>query len=240
MRLLSVDWDTFFPDSAPYDWGHNETGMIFYEIIWGLRAGNRSMATKERALDAYVPDRTMLNGFWQKVLAGKPTLAFASDSHLDAYRVAKEVGWRGMEVYNFDAHHDCGYPGNDGRQAHCGNWLKKLGKRVTRAVQCYPAWRKEAPEGEPKGLQFPREVAYWPLPGPVEFDAVFVCRSSPWTPSWSDHLWLSFLDELKDVAGHVASAPYVEKARPFEPVAMPELDPVKGWQVGAARSSAFA
>jgi hypothetical protein len=50
---------------------------------------------------------------------------------------------------------------------------------------------------------------------------------------------MAFLGELKSMAHHVTTAPYVEKARRFEPMAVPEFDPVKGWQVGAVSSSAL-
>jgi hypothetical protein len=34
MKILSIDWDWFYPDSMPYDWGHNEeNAMIGWMII---------------------------------------------------------------------------------------------------------------------------------------------------------------------------------------------------------------
>ena len=242
MRLLSIDWDFFLPDSFPYDWGHGETNSIFYEIIWGMRANNRPIKGGPRAMDAYVHDQSMLKDFWGKAIIGSPAMVFASDSHLDAYRVlADMLGSRNVEVTNLDAHHDCGYQHKVKDKPDCGNWLQRLGKRVKNATQVYPAWRRESPEGEPRlKLAFPREVRYWPDMAPVKADIVFVCRSSPWTPPWSDQAWLSFLEAAKGLGGLYTGAPYIEKARPFSPIPDVAFDRVKGWQVGAVSSADFA
>ena len=45
MRLLSVDWDFFFPELSfdpqkwmLYDWGHRDSGNFFLDQLWYDRA----------------------------------------------------------------------------------------------------------------------------------------------------------------------------------------------------------
>jgi len=48
---------------------------------------------------------------------------------------------------------------------------------------------------------------------------VFICRSSPWTPSWSDNYWIKFIEYFKTnypyTWDHKMALEYALKPRPF-------------------------
>lgn len=203
MRVISVDWDYFFSDGAPFDWSHNEEQAFCYEMIWHMRCSARNLMTREKAVDVFHPDQNLLNKFWDKVLVGKFHSTFITESHYDLYRILKRN--RNIEIWNFDAHHDCGYAKK--KAADCGNWAQKLGKKIKSFHQIYPAWRKDNPEPSP--LRNPDTIQY-EIPEPIKADVIFICRSSCWTPSWSDDRWLEF---IKPMSEDCVSVPFVMKTR---------------------------
>ena len=106
MRLLSVDFDFFFPTNEReqmwlWDWGHREA-PFFIEAIWTSRAA--------AFLRAGVPLPGLSNdidAFWDRMQIGKGATLYVSESHADAadHRVRRGVS----SVVSYDAHHDCGY-----------------------------------------------------------------------------------------------------------------------------------
>lgn len=192
MKILSIDWDVFFPDSAEFDWGHQEIGM-FYEEIWSHRLSSLSLHTGERAVDKYtlsLPER-----FWEKVLTNKPT-AYVADSHFRIYNLLMRYK-EGVQVVNLDAHNDFGYSDQFPSYIDCGNWalVGKMNGFITKYSIYYPEWRKNYKEGNEEVLD--EEVidhVDYGLPDPDEYDIVFICRSSSWTPPWFDKAFKEFVE----------------------------------------------
>lgn len=191
MKILSIDWDYFFPDASGYDWGANEEQAVFYEAIWSLRISAVNLLTKEKAFDVFRP--SIPEGFW-KIVTNEPTI-YVTDSHSDIYQLLQLE--KHNEIYNIDAHHDCGYDwyslyveGN----LNCGNWgfIGHQEKLIKKFHQYYPLWRINNPEGP---SAFELTTINYGLPAPQEYDQVFICRSSCWTPPWSDTQFSSFVDK---------------------------------------------
>src|SRR5208282_3318381 len=124
LHILSVDWDWFFPDISPYDWGVKEELPLFYELIWKVRATNRNLLTKAEALKEMVPDQNRLQSFWEKVCSNKPQTVIIAESHLLLYQFMKLERIKDASMVNFDAHHDCGY-NNKNSKPDCSNWVFK-------------------------------------------------------------------------------------------------------------------
>ena len=195
-RILSIDWDYFFPDSMPYDMGHSERhGPLMQEILWSTRAASHHQVSGQSLLDHYIP--TIPPGFWD-IVKGVPKQVYVADSHLKIWVVISPLLF--AQVTSLDAHHDCAY--NPQRKlsaktiVDCGNWgyWSRQTFNTGRLDLWYPGWRKSSPE------QFGgRQRAYKPttlnygLPAPAEYDFVFICRSGAWTPPWfdKDFLWFS-------------------------------------------------
>jgi hypothetical protein len=193
MRVLSVDWDYFFPDIAWYDWGHREA-PLFIETLWSLRCANHNLFTGERAIDAVHPDPDLLKSFWSRRISQEPGALLVSESHAALYYWLKD--WTIDELVSFDQHHDLGYPSAKGT-LDCGNWAGKLlnEKRVKRFTLVYPPWRQGKKQKE---TEMPKRKEVTVLYDKEEvprghYDAVFICRSGSWTPSWCDDDFIQFV-----------------------------------------------
>lgn len=192
MKLLSIDWDFFFPDSMPYDWGHNET-FFFLTDAWGMfRTDSHNQVTGEPALDAYAP--TIPRQFWSRVLdKNMPSALFTAESHATIMSVIK--GLRSLSpklvtsITHLDAHHDHGYE-NKSPSLDCGNWAAKAQAMGIEVNLYYPEWRKALAEAKPDVK--PTSIHYG-LPDPDKYLNVFVCRSGCWTPPWYDDCFKRFI-----------------------------------------------
>jgi hypothetical protein len=204
MRLLSVDWDYFVPSiehefvesvrgaRIPYALGGGEVFPdALLDGLWDSRAaallaGGQALPGTSGAEDA----------FWGRFQIDPAARLYFADSHAQAAHAAVRTGV--TEVWNFDAHHDCGYEGawDDPRRlgwVGCANWMCAYALAGAALRVRYPTWRLDA---------FRREVA--PLcpvertfddsrDVPLSFDLVFVARSSAWTPPWLDERYEAFL-----------------------------------------------
>jgi hypothetical protein len=179
MKVLSIDWDYFFPDTSFYDWGANEENPIFLEQIWGLRCEHRNMKTKKSVLTEMKP--SVPKDFWN-IVKNRPQL-YVAESHVQMWKILREKCPVGVDVVNIDAHHDCGYYEKD--QIDCGNWgFYACDDGIARQVTVhYPSWRL----GQSEGYHLVKFRAFYKLPAPANYCAVFICRSGCWTPPWHDH-----------------------------------------------------
>lgn len=190
MNILSVDWDYFFPNSFDYDWGHKET-PFFLDAIWPFRAGHRNMCTGELATKAMRP-RPEFREFWDRVVDGSPAHLVIVESHADMLEILRLVG--PSRVVNFDAHHDLGY--GETEELECGNWaLHGVEEGLIEGYELYyPEWRYDSPESVCEDGWLLHGPEFGLPKEPEHFDLIFICRSSAWTPSWSDDDWLEFIE----------------------------------------------
>ena len=198
MRVLSVDWDYFFPDAFPFDWGHREESLYF-EAIWSMRVADRDRTGKS-VLDIMIPDKEVLRGFWKKVCLNNPIMLYISESHADLGFILKDL--QTEELYNFDAHHDFCYGETIPSDPDCGSWAGYLLKknRLKKYHVIYPEWRKDSPENKPKIMdQFSSKInIHHEIPKMPSIDLVFICRSYAWTPPWADDAWKRFINFWKN------------------------------------------
>lgn len=219
-RILSVDWDYFFPDVYWFDWSQKETSMMFLEYLWTIRYGNVHMKTGEIAKDMVKPDQKLLHNFWEKVCPKEPSMHLSiCESHKDIIQILEAFFEHTVtfSIWNFDQHHDAGY---DMKELNCDNWVKHLydSKRIHDYNVIYPPWRFDDREEKAKIIyhsfyEFP-DLIY-----PEKFEIVFICRSSGWTPSWCDEEWIKFIEYWKKynyLWETKSAAPYALKKRPFD------------------------
>lgn len=195
MRMLSVDWDYFFPipEYDPgylYDWGHNENyGKFMLEDIWIIRAA----AFLRNGLP--LPDTScMVKDFWSRFNLKDCTLFYA-DSHVN---ITKPEALSGIsEIWNFDTHHDSYTPIHQiahDMKVNCQNWAVGCYLMKVNLKTFYPSWASYRAEVDKpsipvriqidNGQQFKRR-----------FDRVFVCRSGAWTPTWLEDKFWRFVEE---------------------------------------------
>jgi hypothetical protein len=184
MKILSIDWDFFFPDSTPYDWGHRES-PLFIDMLWPTRVTNHNLLTKKPVIEEYQPE--VPTDFW-RIVTNHPSRVLIAESHCRMFDLL--IFPEPAEVVNLDAHHDLGYaPGDKNLNLiHAGNWAwaaRKL-KCMSDYTLHYPEWRRGHEEPRRKDKT---KVVYG-LPEPAEYDLVFICRSGAWTPPWyDDQFW---------------------------------------------------
>jgi len=221
LNVLSVDWDYFFPDLIPYDWGHKEV-PFFKEAIWSLRASNRNLFTGAYALDEVSPRG--LESFWEKFSLDGVTFLSITDSHVDLAFILRELSFGPYDIYNCDQHHDLGYSYGQPSGYDCGNWAYRVLQHEVESLKVnsynliYPSWRLERPEHLEMESVDSRVKIFYEIPKDLpSFDFVFICRSSAWTPSWADNHWLQFIhwwsDHYKTLYFTSFREEFVEKAR---------------------------
>lgn len=200
MRLLTIDWDYFFPNALEngeggqmmwlMDWGHQENELFLSPMIWDgrgaafLRAGLGLPRTSGREA-----------GWWGQFRFMPGAELWVTDSH--SLAGTPEVIEGVTQVWSFDAHHDLGYRDRDQRKPgdwfECGSWLQACTEDLgVRAHVRYPLWKTAAFETDrpPEGYDVKFHYAGERMP---RFDRVHVCRSGAWTPTWLDEEFVDFV-----------------------------------------------
>ena len=194
MRLLSVDWDFFFPvpeidKEFLYDWGHSENPSIPNSILWNIRGVDFIQRNKPLPLTS----GEELN-FWERFCFVPDVALYYADSHFNIYsaKVRKNI----TEIWNFDAHHDSYQTEKqmlDKGLITCENWATLFSSIGIKVNTVYPQWKKWAiKEDKPKGTIEKRRVDN-KNKFQEHFDRIFVCRSGAWTPPWIDKYFWDFI-----------------------------------------------
>lgn len=182
MRLLSVDWDYFFPDPIG--------GPMFY-------AGRPVADPKEMAFRVwlfrsklYIERSATLpvtsgdeNHFWERFCFAPDCRLFVAQCHRDCAHPAIIQGV--SELWNFDAHHDAGYEDLPRGSFSDENWMMAYPSQVPKYVR-YPRWKHNAFDIEPP-THIPVDRAIddgAAIEAP--FDVVFLCRTDNLVPPWLD------------------------------------------------------
>ena len=201
MLLLSIDWDYFVP-SIDHEFLRTSGGRVPYALrigeyftdhmvdaLWDSRAA--ALLARDMPLPGTSGEE---QSFWERFhIAGRAVLYYA-DSHAQAAHGLVREGL--TEVWNYDAHHDCGYEGAMGDVDRlgwvgCANWMCYYALRGATLHVRYPWWRRDAASRETPPL-CPVDRTEGDPTQPC--DVVFVARSGAWTPPWRDRAFFSFLD----------------------------------------------
>ncbi len=193
MKVLSVDWDFFFPvpefdDECLYDWGHNERMSLMINGIWTMRAAGFLVMKKELPL---------LSGdekeFWKRFKFKEGAKLYYADSHCFIFR--PEICNQSLqEVWNFDAHHDAYKSREDiikSNSVSCESWATGMVLNGIKVKQFLPTWKsysKEKPMVHVDIEVDPQKPFHKP------FDQIFLCRSGAWTPTWLEENFWSFVE----------------------------------------------
>ncbi len=195
MRLLSIDWDFFFPipEDDPhflYDWGHREDMAFMKDAIWTIQAG----AFLQAGLP--LPRATGYEGFWKRFRHITPDAClYFADSHAHVFNPEVRAGV--TEVWNFDAHHDSYKPPEhilEKKAVTCEDWATAYTMIGVKVYTFFPAWKAYGVEDEkPVAPMMPAVQLDPGKPFNKPFDRVYISRSGAWTPSWLDDDFADFL-----------------------------------------------
>lgn len=223
INVCSIDWDYFFPDEHPYDWGLNEFPASLLNRLWVIRAGNVPIFTKafkdrNIALYNFLPDIERINTFWNHIKT-KDSSIVITESHAELFKIidAMEIE---ITLYNFDAHHDI----YSDKNLNCGNFVYHLLNEGYLKPEnyhiVYPHWREDSLDGLIVCDDIEKINTYYQIPEDLPiFNIIFICRSGAWTPPWSDDHWINFIQYWKQyppIWKNKMALPYVLQKRDFD------------------------
>lgn len=185
MRILSIDFDYFvdtdmetrlmcFPD------GHDNFTPDLTKFIW-----DRRYEFHDNLKDiGLIPDYDIMCEFLKNL---KLRRAMMADSHKEIKEFFSEIKPdEELELINIDFHHDMYITG--GNELDCGNWLRFLVDLKPDAKITWVA--REDSDIDSLCGEFPYYITTDITEVQGEFDLVFLCFSSPWTPP---HLFDAYL-----------------------------------------------
>lgn len=197
-RLLACDWDYFTVTEGQaanaenylmYDWGHSERWAEGLQaVIWMLRA----QAFERMGMPLPTTSGQELT-FWPRFTFSPGAKLWLGDSHVVGAEAARECF---REVWNFDAHHDCGYRGRGiPGTVDCSSWMLAHRWFLPRAklVVRYPEWKKAAFVLERSTAARVDRAFDDGAPDDRPFDGVVIAKSSSWTPPWLDPQFVAFV-----------------------------------------------
>ena len=190
--LVSIDLDFFCREKLEWDWGHSEDpeGSTLFSIT--VYYNETDPYIYADCLPSEFCDKLQIKGF----VFNSKTKILASSSHKDAYLFFKNM--KSKEIYNFDAHHDCGYAKyklSNIFELDCENWAYNLNKNKNKSIiTVYPKWRnindEEGPCCKTKIIKF----SDLELNNKKEVEAVFISQSPAWVPSHFDNYFLDLVN----------------------------------------------
>lgn len=185
MRILSIDFDYFIDTSIEvrnecFPDGHDNLSPAITRFVWDSRYEFHDNL-KDIGL---IKDYDKMCEFLKNLKGGRVLFA---DSHREIEKFFSEIkADEELELINIDFHHDMYVTG--GNTLDCGNWLRFL---VDLKPDAKITWvRREDSDIESLSGDFPYYHTTDISEVQGEFDLIFVCFSSPWTPP---HLYTDYM-----------------------------------------------
>lgn len=199
--LLTIDWDYFMPYISMMNTSYMENKSNIINHWYKMYLENKSFG---RDLTQIMRSADFLKGFWdrlrKKFKYDKDMKMIVSDSHKEAYYVAKEFECK--EVINIDAHTDLGYGGMESLnfEVNCANWLGKLfkDKVIDKGEILLSPYSAEEPD-DFQEINNSFNIQYKDIDSieeNLDVKAIHVCRSGAWTAPWLDCEFDEFVREL--------------------------------------------
>lgn len=200
-KVLSIDFD-FFQNTTKDALSHYPDGVDVSSEISTIVWGSYYVGPKKEIIESVTLNRGLfcqMLAILSKLRSDIPVKIANSHVHaydfIHQYRNGKEVA-----VFNVDLHHDLF---NDNPELDCGNWLKHLKDDLP---ETNIHWIARPISLECYGINdFPVETDFEKIKN-IDFDAVFICRSDPWTPPHLDE----YFDRMVELCAALFDSTYVE------------------------------
>lgn len=200
-KVLSIDWDylidattkermTMFPDG-----GSEALPVMLQDIVWSSRYGENEKLEKIK-VDTKALE--LLKEFILKTCS-KSTFCTVYDSHKYCFdEILSRLHYnQPIEVVNVDYHHDL-YENDFLNEIDCGNWVNGLFYtnlyRNLRAEDKYHWIHRDDSDmlSEPKRCVETSTIEGLSTLEGIQFDLLFICRSSVWSPPHLDKEFIEF------------------------------------------------
>lgn len=188
MRILSIDFDYFINTDIDtrnvcFPNGHDDLPPSLIRFVWDRRY---EFHDNIRNLGV-IKDFDVMCEFLRNSNCDHILIA---DSHREISKLFDNIKEdEELELINIDFHHDMYVTG--GENLDCGNWLRFL---VDIKPNAKITWvRREDSDVDSLMGDFPYHHTTDISEVQGEFDAIFICFSSPWTPP---HLYDKFLEMI--------------------------------------------
>lgn len=225
--LLTIDWDYFMPYISMMNTSYMENKSNIINHWYKLYLENKSLG---KDLTKIMRSAGFLRGFWDRLYNkfnyDKDVKMIVTDSHKEAYYVAKEFECK--EVFNIDAHTDLGYGGMESLnfEVNCANWLGKLfeDKVIDKGEILLSPYSAEEPDDFEEinnnfNIEY-KEVENIEVNSDVK--AIHICRSGAWTAPWLDCEFEEFIKEsglqyeIKDMPKRIWDVKSINLAKQIE------------------------
>ena len=201
VNVLSIDWDYFigcdcltrlmkFPDG-----GNENLSPWLQTLVWNTRYNDLYLHTKGAESLSSIPVFDPAYKDMCKFLRSSRRIrTYAAESHSMIYPLVEDLfnKYDEVEVWNLDFHHDMFVTG--GNSLDCGNWLRFFADLKPDANITWV--RREDSDTDSLFGEFPYHHTTHISEIQGEFDLVFLCFSSPWTPP---HLYDKFVEMVNCV-----------------------------------------
>ncbi len=196
--LISIDSDYFVREDPMWDFGHGETPLLMSEAVWLSRYHQVDLYRETSLKYADVEPKEFLLALQDKgFIINADTVVGVGWSHKSAYDFFKS--WRGLHLYNFDAHHDAGY--RTVEKLDCGNWLYNLiMDRCIKGVWVKPKWKDD--EGDNMLVNIPIiSLEHIPIQD-RQVQAIYLAQSPGWVPPHHDNdVFYPLLENILEATG---------------------------------------
>lgn len=212
-NVLSIDWDYFIDCSIAErhslfpDGGNENISLDLSNIIWYTRY-SETIAKKNYGLVARnIQDISVLEDDFDFIknnitqnMSYFTVIQFA-DSHSAIYNFLKQYisDDDSLDIYNID--HHCDYY-NIGNSLNCGNWINKLDADNNIDSLTWIANKDSDLKVDNSSLNCTVSICTdlkKSLPADIEWDFIFICRSSVWSPPHLDKRFNEFYTLLSNI-----------------------------------------
>ncbi|MCH5303539.1 MAG: hypothetical protein J1E41_01630 [Ruminococcus sp.] len=221
-KVLSIDFDFFqnvtqrqlyaYPDGI-------DLAPELSDIVWGVKYMENGDLLRQINID-----KTLLFSMIDIISNQKPGIpVMIANSHVHAHDfILKHCNDRKVSLINVDLHHDII---SKNKKLDCGNWIKHL---IDKSIIAKARWIGREISTEMYGFT-DEDVKKMHLRydfaeiESTQFDAVFLCRSDPWTPPHLDKYFNSLLDTIKNKFSRILIEERVKQPRDI-PVIKTNID----------------
>lgn len=201
-RFLTVDWDFFIDASAEdrelmFPGGNENIPTSLDEYIWDSHYSYHDIA-RIGVVSKYLSFVRKL--FKSNSFLSSQGKAFVSESHASAYGIISSLvsADEEFEVYNIDFHHDLYDYSKD---LNCGNWANYLLKEFPNMSYCWVPREDSCTRFSNRYSPFTTILSFNAFIIQAnefcnKFDAIHLCRSSPWSPPHLDEKFLKLASSL--------------------------------------------